>query len=171
MEKELNFKNQEIYYGLQVSYGAEIQLMHADSKMFLNGKIIVSNADRSSYKLELSENYGAGMLFKFLPKYKLRQEGEPIQYSDQILIFNVKLNNYINYALDIPVDIDKSIPEASSNKQNPYKTPDFGSIDKYGQRYEAYLSQYSDIIWQLNGHYKMNRKMPPNLIFGEDLIR
>lgn len=55
-----------------MTYGAEIQFLHADSKMFLNGKILASEAEKSGYKFELSSNYSGGMIFKILPKFKLR---------------------------------------------------------------------------------------------------
>jgi len=64
--------------GQQVSYGSDIQLMHFQSKSFLNGRIICSEYDKSAYKFELSKVYGEGMIFKILPKFKLRQEGEKI---------------------------------------------------------------------------------------------
>ena len=71
---------------MDISYGAEIQLQHANSKMFLNGKIISSQSEKSAYKFELSNYFGAGMIFKILPKYKLRQEGEAVQYHDDVLL-------------------------------------------------------------------------------------
>jgi hypothetical protein len=47
-------------------------LMHYDSKSFLNGKIMASENDKSSYLLELSTDFSFGMIFKIFPKYKLR---------------------------------------------------------------------------------------------------
>lgn len=65
--------------------------------MFLNGKILASEAEKSGYKFELSNNYSGGMIFKILPKFKLRQLGEPIQYIDTLIIMNNKLNCFINF--------------------------------------------------------------------------
>ena len=65
-------KQLQLYLGMDISYGAEIQLQHANSGMFLNGKIISSSSEKSAYKFELSGYFGAGMVFKILPRYKLR---------------------------------------------------------------------------------------------------
>lgn len=75
--------------GNPLHYGTEIFLMHKDSKSFLNGKVLASESDTSAYKFELQDDFGKGMIFKVKPKYKLRKEGETIQYKDQILIQNV----------------------------------------------------------------------------------
>jgi hypothetical protein len=58
-----------------VSYGTEVQLLHFESKMFANGKIIASEAEKSAYKFELSDQFSGGMVFRFLPKFKLRSLG------------------------------------------------------------------------------------------------
>jgi len=52
--------------------------MHYQSESFLNGKIICSEFDKSAYKFELSKNFSEEMIFKIVPKFKLRQEGEKI---------------------------------------------------------------------------------------------
>lgn len=56
--------------------------------MFLNGKILASEAERSAYKFELSDQFSGGMLFRLIPKYKLRVLGEAIQFNDMIIIQN-----------------------------------------------------------------------------------
>jgi hypothetical protein len=43
--------------------------------MFLNGKILASEAEKSAYKFELSDQFSGGMIFRFLPKFKLRSLG------------------------------------------------------------------------------------------------
>lgn len=68
--------------GKPVAYGYEIQLMHYSSGGFLCGKIVVSEFDKSAYKFVLSDQFGYGMIFKIMPKFKLRQEGEKIQFKD-----------------------------------------------------------------------------------------
>jgi hypothetical protein len=47
------------------------------------------------------------MVFRFQPKYKLRQLGEGIQYTDMVILMNVKMNCYTNFSLDAPIDIDR----------------------------------------------------------------
>jgi hypothetical protein len=43
--------------------------------MFLNGKIVASEAERGAYKFELSDQFSGGMIFRFFPKFKLRKNG------------------------------------------------------------------------------------------------
>ena len=43
--------------------------------MFLNGKILASEAEKSAYKFELADSFSGGMTFRFIPKFKLRQIG------------------------------------------------------------------------------------------------
>ena len=86
--------------GVDVTYGSEIQLMHVDSKMFLSGMIKVSESLGSAYKVELSDDLSMNMVFQFLPKYKLRQMGEIIFFSDLFLIYNVKIGCYLNFCPD-----------------------------------------------------------------------
>jgi hypothetical protein len=74
--------------GESVSYGNEIQLLHYESKMFLNGKILASEAERSAYKFEMSDQFSGGMIFRIVPKFKLRVLGESIQYNDMVIIQN-----------------------------------------------------------------------------------
>jgi len=52
--------------------------MHYSSESFWNGRIICSVFDKSAYKFELSNNFSEEMVFKIIPKFKLRQEGEKI---------------------------------------------------------------------------------------------
>jgi hypothetical protein len=56
------------------------------------------------------------MTFKIQPRYKLRQEGEPIQYKDNVLILNVKLNSFVNFNTINPIPLDKPIPQ----QEKPY---------------------------------------------------
>ena len=114
--------------GQQVSYGSDIQLMHFQSKSFLNGRIICSEYDKSAYKFELSKVYGEGMIFKILPKFKLRQEGEKIQFRDQIQIYNVQLECYVNFSTELPIIIDR--PLDISNFEPIYVGPQIRDIDQ-----------------------------------------
>lgn len=84
--------------------------MHSDSGQFLNGTVQSAYTDQGAYRIELSKIFNKGMIFKIFPRYKLRQEGEPIQYKDNIRLFNVKLNCFVNYDTTEPISLDKSIP-------------------------------------------------------------
>lgn len=142
----------ESYLNREVTYGSEIQLFHVDSKYFLNGKILCSDTDKSAYKFELSDEYGTGMIFKVSPRYKLRQEGEFVQYTDQVLLYNLKLHCFMNFFIERPIEIDRALPAPLSKHGSLYKPFDLKVVSQEHQRYEAYLSNTKDCYWQFLFH-------------------
>lgn len=121
--------------------------MHVDSKAFLNGKITTSEVDKSAYTFELSNDYSAGMIFRIVPKYKLRKIGEPVQYNDVILLNNVKLNSYISFAHDQSIEIDRPLDLSNvenTTLQNPSSKslplPNILPHDPNSLRFESCLS-------------------------------
>ena len=91
------------------------------------------------------------MIFKIIPKYKLRHEGEIIQYKDSILLYNVKLNCYGNFSTENAIDIDRIESEITPNNKVPlYQSPEIRLLDpSLTQRYEAFLSNTQDTIWKI----------------------
>lgn len=59
----------------QVCYGDDIQFRHVKSNMYLNGKEIASESEKSAYLFELTDEFQYGMLFRIYPKFKFRQVG------------------------------------------------------------------------------------------------
>ena len=43
--------------------------------MFVAGKMLSSQAEKYSYLLELTNSFSYGMIFKIIPKYKIKKEG------------------------------------------------------------------------------------------------
>ena len=151
--------------------------MHFDSKMFLSGKIITSEAEKSSFKFELSEIYSSGMVFSFEPLYKMRQFGENIQFNDEILIFNKKLKCYLNFSPDKPFLMDRDLSKENDAKpfQPYYKTMQPKLNNPSSQKFEVFLSNYSDIHFKIILHGRTDKLTPEtnqiNPICGGDLIR
>ena len=56
--------------------------MHYISKEFIEATRNTSNIDKSTYMIQLASKYSYGMLFKLVPKYKLRQDGQDIEFKD-----------------------------------------------------------------------------------------
>ena len=52
--------------------------------------------DRSCNKVQLIPKGSQSIYFKVLPRYKYRQEGEKVQYRDQIILMNTKTNLYLH---------------------------------------------------------------------------
>jgi len=170
-ENESNQALLESYLNLDVTYGSEIQLYHLDSHSFLNGKILCSDTDKSAYKFELSNDYGTGMIFKVFPRYKLRTEGETIQYQDQVVLYNIKLRSYVNFSCENPIEIDKPLQHSFKGFNNLYKSFDLKTIDPSNMRYEAYLSNIKNqCYWQLFYH-GTPEPISSSKIKGGDLIR
>lgn len=42
------------------------------SKKFLNGRVLCAESKKSAYRFELASEHCSGMVFKILPKFKLR---------------------------------------------------------------------------------------------------
>ncbi|EAR96945.2 cation channel family protein (macronuclear) [Tetrahymena thermophila SB210] len=165
-EKANNLKQLESVKGNFVCYGQEIFLMHADSQSFLNGLLQASVSEKSAFMLQVTKFFQRGMVFKFQPKYKLRKEGEIIQYKDQISIFNVKQQCWANFVPSNITQQDKII-------QGPTPTNYYQSIDfqKYQnrQRVEVFLTKVKEAFWQIHIHsdYIQNQETS---IKGGDLI-
>lgn len=178
-ELDYNKKNYNMNFGYDVTYGTDVLLQHVDSQMFLSSRIITSEADKSAFKFELSAELNSGMVFRFNPKFKLRQYGESIQYSDQLLIFSVKLNCYINYSRDSPIPFDKELAKAENAKpfKPYYKAIRTKRIDGFSERFEAFLSQSPDYHWQLKIHMREDRNAEMRInnekkfIRGGELVR
>ena len=167
MERNSNFKLLYEYNGLSVSYGGEIQLMHYDSRQFLNGKIMASSNDKSSYQLELSDDFSYGMMFKIYPKYKLRQVGDSVKIIDNVLIQNTKLGCYINLQTDGSTNQNKI---ESSFKVEEYQIWDFRKEKIVYPHYELFLSQFSDCQWSFEIFRHSTLNLEENVIQGSELI-
>ena len=167
-ERDSNNKLLLSHLGMDVTYGTEIQFYHVDSQMFLTGRVLCSESDKSAYKFELSSSFGTGMIFKFMPRYKLRQEGEVIQYKDQLLIYNIKLNCFANFSAGEPLEIDRE--ELPERHKPSYHSHPLRKIDGSSKRYEAFLSTGADVTWQFLFHGKYEPEMRTKLK-GGDLIR
>lgn len=97
----------------------------------MNGKILTSEAEKTGYKFELQDNYSGGMIFKVLPKFKLRQIGDPIQYIDKIVVLNIKLNCFINFSADSAAEIEKTV---EGEFKNPYQNVEYRVNNKLSQK-------------------------------------
>ena len=170
VERETNWKMLGHIKDQPVNYGEEIQFLHIGSKQFLNGKIVCSEADQNAYEFELSSQYQAGMVFKILPKFKLRQEGENVQFRDQIWLYNIKLNGYVNFYSRSSIQIDKPLDLPTTPL--PYTQPIYRSIANKEFRHEAFLAHYHDVTLKLLLHCSDDQKFPrKDYIKGGDIIR
>lgn len=166
-----NDKIFEQAYGKEVKYGAEVQFMHLDSRSFLNVKSTCSQIDKTAYQLELSTMLGSGMVFKIQPKFKLRAEGDNIQFRDQILVMSVKQKCYLDSITKCPLDIDEQIGTEEEMKSVYGPVPHFRRLQSICQRFEAFVSQNKDMSWQIWPHNTSRRDSLNKYIYGGDIVK
>lgn len=154
--------------GNHVPYGNEVQFMHYYSKSFLKADVTCSNLDKSAYKFELSHEFSSRMAFRIRPKYSVRQEGEPIQFGDEILIYSSKLDCYVNFSLNYPIEIDREvrIPARLPSITKPFE---HAKLIKGCKRYEAHISQFKHCTWRMY-FYGSAQVDESNTVRGGDLV-
>lgn len=169
-EKLANLATFKTFSGQTVTFGSEIQLMHKDSGLFLTGKAVTADTDKSAYRLELSSTYSSGMVFKVISKFKIRQEGETIQYNDQVLLLNTKLECYLNFNEDIRINLDNHVKKNPEGEiKAPYKQLALRTLDRRCYRHEAHLSQSKETVWRMKYHARLHTN--EKVVRGGDLIR
>ena len=113
------------------------------------------------------------MIFKILPKFKLRQEGQSIQFKDQVLMYNVKLESYVNFYTRQSIWFDKQV--GPPKMKAPYHTPLFRNVSKNATRYEAFLAHYYEVTFKLLLHSPCEDDIPQSqrddFLRGGDIIR
>ena len=95
-EKELNLLNLKKSEGMNVKYGNEIQIMHADSKAFICAKSECANTSHMGIKVQLERDLIDQQVFRIYPKYKTRKEGDFIQYNDSFFFQNVTCSQFLS---------------------------------------------------------------------------
>jgi hypothetical protein len=78
--------------GEVVQYGEEIQLQHYDSKSFLEGSKNCSEVDKSCNMVKLNPQGSKKVVFRVEPRYRYRNEGQPVNYGDVVVFKNLKSN-------------------------------------------------------------------------------
>ncbi|EAR94170.2 cation channel family protein (macronuclear) [Tetrahymena thermophila SB210] len=169
-ENEMNLKSLNQFQGQPVGYGTEIQIMHVDSGLFLSSQTIASDSEKSAYKFQLSKDYSSGMIFRILPKYRLRNIGDTIQYRDQMIIQSVKLRFSVSFS--------EEQAEIGKNKQpvqdfNEYKQVEEKKNDKISFIIDTYISQYSEVAWEFRKYSTCSSQnnLPKSVISGGDFVR
>ena len=120
-------------------FGKEVQLQHYISKEFVEATVNTSTYDKSTYRVRLGSKYSAGMLFKFIPKYKLRVDGQDIEFKDQLLIYSPDLKCYLNYSYKIEgnihqIDLDRCISVDYNGVKEEKKIMDEKQLTKQVQQ-------------------------------------
>jgi hypothetical protein len=163
-EKKSNELKVKEYENQPVKLGANVQLMHNDSGCYISARKDCSNTGRIGYNCELSKWYGPEMVFRIMPKYKSRSEGDKIQYKDSVYIESTFMNTYLSF------NTDKQVESPQSFEKSFYTNPFLVPITNFPIfNFTAYLSQVKETSWQICPHSKYIGDNPN--IVGNDLIR
>ena len=130
---------------MEVLYGSEVCLLHHDSGTFVKANNDSAQTNRIGYDCQLSDWYSQAMIFKVLPRYKSRQDGEIIQYNDNLIFQNIKYNTFLSFATNMPLPHDR---DYEFMQRNPYRIEQF-VIDPAHERYKVYLSQEPETAWRV----------------------
>ncbi|XP_019851941.1 PREDICTED: inositol 1,4,5-trisphosphate receptor type 3-like [Amphimedon queenslandica] len=77
-------------YGSRVLYGDSVQLQHVSSKKFVSVHSEASKTESNNLLISLSSVNAEGCVFKVLPRYKVRSEGDEVRFRDQLKIESMK---------------------------------------------------------------------------------
>ena len=84
IEKEINEDIMEKKKGEYIRYEDQFQLYHYASKYFLTSKNVCSNTSAIGYVTEMSNIFSEDMNLKILPRFNSFQNGDFIQYNDEV---------------------------------------------------------------------------------------
>ena len=166
-EQRANMNSLKAFCGRKINFGDEIQFMHRDSGLFLSGRTNVAEDDKTAYRFELTSNFSSRMVFKILPKFKIRQEGEFIPYHDQVFIQSLKTESFVSFTNQKPIDLDCPLPKTEARPV--YKDLQAREFLPHSRRYEAHLSQSNSVSWRI--HFQSEFYPESNVIRSGDFIR
>jgi hypothetical protein len=145
-----------------VTYGTEVQLMHYNSMSFLRGMNDCSLSDNIGYNCGLSTWFSNGMVFKILPKFKSRQDGDVIQYRDFVILKNIKQDSYLSVSKE-PAYFTDSLAKTSDN---PFLA-EFSVFDNRFDYKKIYLSQENKFSFKIVVFRNKNLNNTRNLMGGD----
>jgi hypothetical protein len=160
VEEELNERTITQRAGDFVTYGQEIQLRHAASKMLLRESSEQAYSDRTCKRLELSQAGGNGVQFKLKSKYKIRLEGDKVIYGDHILLYSLRHENHIHVS-DNPIEYWDHQSHFNNSEVRAHSL-------FFSKCYEINVSPlHTSWQFQLFSKYKKE----PHMLCGGDIVR
>ena len=119
-ESQNNKNRQKNHTGMKIVYGKVIQLEHLYSGKYLGvSDSDTSLVDRTLLKVTLFETNGEHVQFKITPKYKVHNIGDKIRIEDEIVLENVKCQQYLHFSemekKDFLLNIDQNEKDEEIN--------------------------------------------------------
>lgn len=136
--------------------------MHFNSLSFLKSMSDCSLSDNFGYNCSLSTWFSNGMVFKILPKFKSRQDGDVIQYRDFVILKNMKHDAYLSVSRE-PAYFTNSL---SGSSANPFLA-EYSSFDERFDYSRVYLSQDNKYSFKIILFRNKNTNNTRNLMGGD----
>lgn len=127
-----------------------------------------ADIDRSCNKIEITEQGSPYAVFRVMPRYKFRQEGESVLYRDQIVLLNIKTNLYLHITENLLEKVKPAIP-----LQEDWRPLDADRRDdpaEFAKRFEVNCSTSSS-RFQLIPMTQINEDPTNKFIKGNQVIR
>eukprot|EP00049_Salpingoeca_infusionum_P018394 m.357042 g.357042 ORF g.357042 m.357042 type:complete len:2607 (+) comp17695_c0_seq1:174-7994(+) len=102
-EQRDNEQEQARRKGDPVTYGQVVQLLHAASNSFVRvSGTMTTPSEPNNMQIELSAVTTRSSLFKIMPRYKVRSEGDQILMGDQIVLESIKTSGQFFHTTSHP---------------------------------------------------------------------
>lgn len=88
--------------GETVNYGEEVQLLHYDSKSFIEGSKSCAEIDKSCNQIKLNPQGSKWVYFYVKPRYKYRNESQGVNYGDVVIFTSSKGNQHLHISMSEP---------------------------------------------------------------------
>lgn len=134
--------------GKKVDYGQVLCLQHVKSGKYVSASTKASLVEKSGFQLSVESELDKGILFRVVPRYKLRTQGEPIPFGDDVTIEAVAYSMQLNFKAEGLHEFD----EVELHRRKADLVPFPMLKDKSSKlilRYETYISQGVESDWQL----------------------
>ena len=130
-ETSMNKKIFERRSGEFVAYGDEIQLLHYDSKFWLEGSKNCSEIDKSCNLVKLNKDGSKQVCFIVEPRYKYRNEGQSVNYGDVVVFRNMKSKQSLHISTrDILMPKGRSKNDIEIKDPATFKNVIYSNIDR-----------------------------------------
>jgi Inositol 1,4,5-trisphosphate/ryanodine receptor/MIR domain len=109
-ERNENQKEYERMAGKNITYGQAIQLQHVKSGKFVTITVKeIAELEKHCLKVTLDEDGNEGSCFVVSPRFKVRSEGEPVMFGDQLLLQSKTFSTYLHVSTNQFLDGRKEV--------------------------------------------------------------
>jgi hypothetical protein len=98
--------------GENVLYGAEAIFRHVESNSYMRGLLKAADTGDGAFTIEVSPQPSKQIIWKINTHRSYQHDGDPIFFDDELLIYHVSTDCYMNFAdNDTVIYLDTPIPD------------------------------------------------------------